>query len=34
MGGQIKEIFKEMDADGTLTAISKKWIGLDITTRQ
>ncbi len=31
---KIKEIFKEMDADGTLTAISKKWIGLDITTRQ
>jgi polar amino acid transport system substrate-binding protein len=31
---KIKEIFKEMDADGTLTAISQKWIGLDITTRQ
>lgn len=31
---RIKEILKAMSADGTLTKISEKWLGRDITTRQ
>lgn len=31
---KIKEIFKAMEADGTLKAISEKWIGADITSKQ
>ena len=31
---KIKEIFKAMEADGTLKAISEKWVGKDITTKQ
>ena len=31
---RIKSIFKAMSDDGTLTAISEKWIGSDISTRQ
>lgn len=31
---KIKEIFKAMEADGTLKAISEKWVGKDITSKQ
>jgi polar amino acid transport system substrate-binding protein len=31
---KIKEIFKQMAADGTLKAISEKWVGADITSKQ
>lgn len=31
---KIKEIFKAMEADGTLKAISEKWVGADITSKQ
>ncbi len=31
---KIKEIFKAMHADGTLKALSEKWLGADITTPQ
>ena len=31
---KIKEIFKAMSDDGTLKAISEKWLGADITTKQ
>lgn len=31
---KIKELFKEMEADGTLKAISEKWVGADITSKQ
>jgi polar amino acid transport system substrate-binding protein len=31
---KIKELFKAMEADGTLKAISEKWIGADITSKQ
>ena len=31
---KIKEIFKEMEADGTLAKISEKWIGKDISSKQ
>jgi polar amino acid transport system substrate-binding protein len=31
---KIKQLFKEMEADGTLKAISEKWIGADITSKQ
>ena len=28
---KVKEIFAAMKADGTLKAISEKWIGIDVT---
>lgn len=31
---KIRELFKEMEADGTLKAISEKWVGADITSKQ
>ncbi|MFO1090350.1 MAG: transporter substrate-binding domain-containing protein [Hyphomicrobiales bacterium] len=31
---KVKEIFKQMEADGTLKALSEKWIGRDITSKQ
>ncbi|MGH6891240.1 MAG: transporter substrate-binding domain-containing protein [Dongiaceae bacterium] len=31
---KIKEIFKQMAEDGTLKAISEKWVGADITSKQ
>lgn len=31
---KIKEIFKQMSDDGTLKALSEKWVGRDITTKQ
>ena len=31
---KVKEVFKAMSDDGTLTKISQKWIGRDISTKQ
>jgi polar amino acid transport system substrate-binding protein len=31
---KIKELFKQMEADGTLKTLSEKWIGADITSKQ
>ncbi len=34
MGSKIKEIFKDMEGDGTLTKLSEKWTGKDISSKQ
>jgi polar amino acid transport system substrate-binding protein len=31
---KIKELFKQMEADGTLKSLSEKWIGTDVTSKQ
>jgi polar amino acid transport system substrate-binding protein len=31
---KIKQLFKEMEADGTLKALSEKWLGADISSKQ